>query len=63
MGRIMYINNWKDIQYYNFLIFCPYKFFENTKELMSAVLVSGCAELNGSRLSSIFRKIKHMILR
>lgn len=58
-----YINNWKDIRYYNFLIFCPYKFFENTKELMSAVLVSGCAELNGSRLGSIFRKIKHMILR
>ena len=58
-----YINNWKDIRYYNFLIFRPYKFFENTKELMSAVLVSGCAELNRSRLRPIFRKIKHMILR
>lgn len=35
-----YIGNWQDIKYYNFLVFQPFKFLRNSKDLMSAILSS-----------------------
>lgn len=33
----MYINNWEDIRYYNYLEFQPYKFRRNTEDIMKAI--------------------------
>ena len=35
-----YIENWSDIQYYNLLLFRPFRFFEKTDELVNAVTES-----------------------
>lgn len=35
-----YINNWRDIQYYNYLVFRPYKFFDDPNELRKAIVTS-----------------------
>lgn len=57
-----YIENWSDIQYYNLLLFRPFRFFEKTDELVNAVMVSSLLLSHPSnKKDKLFRLLRRIL--
>ena len=55
---LRYIQNWPDIRYYNHLLFRPHNFFQNTNDLLAAVLISDYVPATGGKKESLICRIK-----